>query len=816
MAVDELVRRATGFSPYQWQVRLALEGLPEVLEVPTGCGKTAAVVLAWLFRRRFHADRNVRSETPRRLVFTLPLRTLVEQTVGNVVGWLGQLGLTDAVGNGDVLVRAMLGGERGDDSWRVQLEQDAVIVGTLDMVLSRALNRGYGSNRYLWPVDFGLLNNDCHFVFDEVQLMGAAVPTSRQLHAFRASFGVTEKTGSTWMSATLDRSRLSTVDCPEVPPAFVLEPADAAGDLSRRLAAERTFLPWLDDDSAPADRTTARAEAVMSCHRRGTLTLVVVNTVDAAQALHAAMARVTDEVPVMLLHSRFRPSDRARAMQAALAAPAPAGIIVVSTQVVEAGIDLSATTLFTEVAPWSSIVQRAGRCNRDGRVKGATVRWDSPAGELPYSREDIEATKDQLETMSGQTSTTAELASFQVPERGGDPTLVLRRADLVRLFDTTPDLTGNDLDVSPFIRDGDDLDTQVCWRDLSNGVHAEKAPSRDELCPVPVGELRDWVKRQAKSTRLPAYRLEHLDRHKHRWVPAEAREIRPGQVFLLDSSAGGYTSATGWSPRSTLPVSAIEQPPSSDPAPLDETVGDDPASHERRWVTLSEHLCDVERVAGEVLDGLPDAMLPKPQRLAVLAAARWHDLGKAHEVFQRTMLRTKGDDEPDPGAGPWAKSGGSKWARHERPYFRHELASALALLSGAATVVGSLAEKELAVYLVAAHHGRVRLSIRSFPEEQAPPLAQDEPQRRFALGIWEGDEVPLVSAGNEVSPGTELDLSVMELGSVDDRPSWTEMAVSLRDRKDLGPFRLAFLEAIVRMADWRASTSYRAPAGEGS
>jgi CRISPR-associated endonuclease/helicase Cas3 len=36
-------------------------------------------------------------------------------------------------------------------------------------------------------------------------------------------------------------------------------------------------------------------------------------------------------------------------------------------------------------------------------------------------------------------------------------------------------------------------------------------------------------------------------------------------------------------------------------------------------------------------------------------------------------------------------------------------------------------------------------------------------------------------------------------------PSWTARATSLRDRSDLGVFRLGFLEAIVRLADWRAS-----------
>ena len=46
-----------------------------------------------------------------------------------------------------------------------------------------------------------------------------------------------------------------------------------------------------------------------------------------------------------------------------------------------------------------------------------------------------------------------------------DPPHVIRtQRFLIDLFDTTPDLAGNDIDVSRFIREGDDLDVQVFWR----------------------------------------------------------------------------------------------------------------------------------------------------------------------------------------------------------------------------------------------------------------------------------------------------------------------------------------------------------------
>ena len=174
----DMVRSATGietFEPYPYQTRIASDGLPELLAVPTGAGKTMAAVLPWLYRRRYHPDETVRSSTPRRLVFVLPMRVLVEQTLSVVAGWVDRLGLADDVG-----CHVVLGGEPRLSPWRLRPDQDMIIVGTLDMLVSRALNRGYGESRYVWPIDFGLFNADCHYVYDEVQLMGPALATSRR------------------------------------------------------------------------------------------------------------------------------------------------------------------------------------------------------------------------------------------------------------------------------------------------------------------------------------------------------------------------------------------------------------------------------------------------------------------------------------------------------------------------------------------------------------------------------------------------------------------------------------------------------------
>src|SRR5690606_40794730 len=85
---DAFFRAATrsegheGFAPHRWQVSLGSD--PQIrnrlLRVPTGFGKTAGVVLAWLYNRVQRATLN----WPLRLVLTLPMRTLVEQIEAEV------------------------------------------------------------------------------------------------------------------------------------------------------------------------------------------------------------------------------------------------------------------------------------------------------------------------------------------------------------------------------------------------------------------------------------------------------------------------------------------------------------------------------------------------------------------------------------------------------------------------------------------------------------------------------------------------------------------------------------------------------------
>ena len=212
-------------------------------------------------------------------------------------------------------------------------------------------------------------------------------------------------------------------------------------------------------------------------------------------------------------------------------------------------------------------------------------------------------------------------------------------------------------------------------------------------------------------------------------------------------------------------------------------------------VILSAHLRHVACEAEALCDALE---VNADARAAIVRASRWHDVGKAHDVFQDTMRRGLADHEVEDG-DVLAKTVKSNM-RHKRAYFRHELASTLALLSHE----GWSRDADLIAYLVAAHHGKVRMNLRALPRERAPSDS-GRAAARFARGVWEADELRSVDlGGGEQWAGGQLTLSVMELGwDETTRESWTERTRDLLAR--FGPFRLAWMETLVRLADWAAS-----------
>ena len=885
-------------APHHWQRELSLASAcgNRLIRIPTGFGKTLGVLAAWVWHRLCRRD----DEWPRRLVWCLPMRVLVEQTESDVRAalsrvdllWDGQRDHVNKVG-----VHLLMGGV-GAGQWHLYPERDAVLIGTQDMLLSRALNRGYASPRARWPMEFGLLNHDALWVMDEVQLMDVGLATSGQLQAFRDEDRGAEKSlrpcFTWWMSATLQRTWL------EKSPDTV----GLAGDLGRstfRIAsAHRTGHLW-DDVTKPLETIqvaspNALARDVSQRHvahgfGRAGPTLIVLNTVRRAVDVWSVLRRDRKlkgaGTDIRLVHSRFRPAERRSWREGFLnrkACNPGTNRIIVSTQVVEAGVDVSASLLVTELAPWPSLVQRFGRCARWGGVGEVVVadfghdtdRKAAPytEGELAAAREACRAVEDvgpiHLERFEEEND--ALLPRLYPYE----PAHLLLRHELNELFDTSPDLSGADIDISRFIRSGDERDVQVFWAVVTGDrPPSSMKPTRDELCSVPFIEARNWLCKPGSENLRPDVRAWIWDWLDREWRTAARRDICPGRAILVEAASGGYRHDSGWDPASremVAPVEAVDKAgyvgrgcwtkdgdgwrpgerrvralPPEDHA--DDAESDESLSVAGGWQTIASHGLQVASEA----EGLADRVAPAKTDLLHLAG-RWHDVGKAHAAFQGSI---QADDRPrrdDVAKAPdiaWPCSPTNMYridAIDQRRGFRHELASALGLFgvlqrhdpeheallgpwrdwlegmqdssapdgfagapdAGEPTAVEaevlnlSADEFDLLAYLVCAHHGKVRMAWHASPADQT---ADD---RRLRIrGVAEGDvlpPLPLAAADGSIHrlPATSLDLSPSEAGlSSRTGRSWTERVLNLLER--LGPFTLAWLEALLRAADQRAS-----------
>jgi CRISPR-associated endonuclease/helicase Cas3 len=809
MKFPEFFKNSTGYEPYPFQELLAESAtFPSVIDIPTGIGKTASVILAWLWRRRFHESENVRRSTPRRLVYCLPMRALVEQTRDNALLWLEKEGLlggkinivktggTDKVDyyqaswaeKDKIVVTTLMGGEE-DYNWDIYPERDAIIIGTQDMLLSRALNRGYGMNRYKWPAHFGLLNNDCLWIMDEIQLMGSGLTTSVQLEAFRKHYGTAKSTQTTWMSATINQNWLNSIDFGDElgdRTIFKLTADDYKRYGIRKVLSSNKTLKRVKMD--PYDYKVL-ADEVLKEHSPGTRTLVILNTVDRAVKFYRELQKKKPAAEIILIHSHFRSQERSSILKRFLEKPGNNGTIAVSTQVLEAGVDISAKTLFTELAPWSSMVQRFGRCNRYGEFDDGKIFWIDLLGlgddnlTPPYVRETISEGRDFLISKEGN-NLGEEI--FPLINASMNDVDVIRPKDILELFNTDTDLTGQDIDISRFIRNDRSSNVQVFWRDFADkdSLQDEPFPRSDELCSAPVRDLRKLIKQ-----RMAAWTWDFLD---GTWAElTDTAGVFPGRIIMLKASEGHYSSVEGWEPSTKVKVLPVFR----NSKILIEGYGSNVSSI-NEWKTIAEHTDEVVSVAKEMTAIIYPAGGFSRE---IILGARWHDAGKGHGSFQAMIRKPAILNDLMAKAPPDCWNSGrlpDHPSQNEirRKHFRHELVSGLLALENG--------ESDLIAYLAASHHGKVRVSIRAMPDEYIPM----EEGRRYACGVWDGDIVPSVNLGSGlVVKSSKLDLSIMELGTGNKGYSWLSRILNLINDPELGIFRLGFLEAIVRAADRRAS-----------
>lgn len=758
-----------GYEPFPWQCRLA-EGIdwPTSISAPTGSGKTA-VIDAWLWRRQ-------QGLGPRRLWYVVDRRVLVDAAFDRARRLVEHSGAECEV--------IRLRGGVYEDRPPLALDSDAVICSTVDQFGSRLLFSGYGLGRSGRLMAAALAGGDALVALDEAHLSAHLEETVRSCQRYGATVQLTPMT-ATPLTPGPNPLGLSKAD--------LNHPV-----LGQRVAARKlTALSKkpLVEEAKRLRRDGARSIAVWC------------NTVQEAVA---TAADLSDAGKTILLTGRQRLWDRDQLLanwgpQLESASAESPEIYVVSTQVLEVGIDWDFDGMVTQAASLNALKQRMGRLDRLGRRGESQAVIIKPPRKPPvYGEAAITTWKWLKEISSGDTVDfgLASQARWSSPEdcsmvRTPPPMLLQQHLDAWALTSVPPVSP-----VSPWLHEEpESQDCRLLWRDELEADPAEwiervaaLPPSVEETAAVGLGALQ-------RDVTGPVL----IWRGERDAVVGTASDARPGDTVVLPSSAGHGDLAC-----------------LADDAPWDIAELVQPAVRvsSERFLNLDIYTCDLadllanfdseqrQRVGerpevrahtgGLVVSGrraLPRVRSASPVGLeehcsrvsdlaTVLAdrlglcssdlgmAARWHDAGKLDPRFQAWLAGGiwNGEKPLAKSCQTWAQVRAARLTAGYPTGTRHELLSA-ALLH----VSGRLEEAKdptLVSHLVQCHHGWGR------------PLFPDQLDDSQAALCAEFD-------------GVELNFNLGQ--RVDDENQWWELV----DRYN--HWGLALHAAVLMQSDWVAS-----------
>lgn len=381
--------------PFPWQVALyehfVANVVPSVATLPTGLGKTSIIAI-WLLARL------VNPKLPRRLVYVVNRRTVVDQTTREVERLVKNLPEV-------ALAVSTLRGQFVDNrEWSADPSRPAVICGTVDMIGSRLLFSGYGAGFRTRPMYAGFLGQDALFVHDEAHLEPAFQKVLDHVQETQREGGDPWPIRVMALSAT---ARHTGTD------AFSLGAADHANPVvKQRIAStKRLHLHPHSDKDLPA----LVAEKALSLRESGRAILVFLRTVDDLMKTRALLEKAGVQPCVLAgtmrgyerehlvksdpVFQRFLPEDdRTKDVSAS-----EGTVYLLSTSAGEVGVNISADHLVSDLSPFDSMAQRFGRVNRFGERDNTEVHVFHPAAEsfqeTPYesSRAKTLALLDALE-----------------------------------------------------------------------------------------------------------------------------------------------------------------------------------------------------------------------------------------------------------------------------------------------------------------------------------------------------------------------------------------------------------------------------------
>jgi CRISPR-associated endonuclease/helicase Cas3 len=535
--------------PFPWQERLAEQvcdgAWPEVIDLPTASGKTACLDIA-LFQLA------VTGTSPRRLFFVVDRRVIVNeafQRMGIAAEKLSNAkdGILASVANSlrelaggpdacPLTVYQLRGGVYRDQSWMRSPLQPMVVTSTVDQVGSRLLFRGYGVSDSSAPIHAALIANDSLIFLDEAHCSRAFSQTLSAVRAYR---------GDAWARSPLSKPfyfvEMTATPAQQAVQPFRLDDRDRKNSLLslRLITAKPTTLHLVKagaKDSETLPLTLARQATGVATESGAKRIAVMVNRVATARRVFELLSGQIPAENLHLLIGRMRPIDRDMLVErlnplkagASRNADSPP-TFVVSTQCLEVGADLDFDLLINECASIDALLQRFGRLDRLGDLKGkargcivtTTVTLESKDADPIYGHT-IAATWHWLNQLSqaseplnmgiespdrSKPSVAQALRALPKEEaaklrRVGAEAPALLPAHLDALVQTSPKPAA-DPDVALFLhgRDEGPAEIQVVWRKDLDEVEVGEwkrivalcPPVSAEAMPVRLAQFRQWL-----------------------------------------------------------------------------------------------------------------------------------------------------------------------------------------------------------------------------------------------------------------------------------------------------------------------------------
>jgi len=376
-------KELTDHAPYPWQEKLFplfVSGkIPANISLPTASGKTSIMAIWLLALAKTAQEDTALSTVPRRLVWIVNRRVVVDQATSEAEMLISRLHTHDSPSHlecvrkalkrlsavdsdEDVLAVSTLRGQFADNAeWRNDPSRPAIIIGTVDMVGSRLLFSGYGRGFRSRPLHAAFLGQDALLVHDESHLE----PAFQGLIEAIASEQVRCRDFCPVKIVALSATSRGTEG------EFGLSQTDREHeDLRNRLNAKKgiAFFQAASEKEISEEISKRSLQLADS----GQAILVFLRKLEDVAKIKARLPKDS----VQQLTGTLRGLERdalaksdpifARFMPTPSVAPKSGTVYLLCTSAGEVGINISGDHLICDLTPFDSMAQRFGRVNRFG------------------------------------------------------------------------------------------------------------------------------------------------------------------------------------------------------------------------------------------------------------------------------------------------------------------------------------------------------------------------------------------------------------------------------------------------------------------